>query len=470
MDGFKRRLKDSLQFRLSFSLALAILIVALVAGIFSFASAFDEAHDLQDDVLRQIATLLERVPPAPAELDALRQHPRGDEESRVIVQYVSDADLHRSGNVDTGAPLPIPAALSDGMHTLELRGESFRVLIDTLSDGRRIAIAQETGMRNEIARDSALRTLTPFLLLVPVLLVIVAKLVREMFRPIAALSAELDERESQALHPLAAQRVPVEIRPFVTAINRLLERIDAAMAAQRRFVADAAHELRSPLTALSLQAERLAEAPLSEPARERLGTLRRGIERGRVLLEQLLSLARAQAAPSAPEAAVSALDVYRSVLEDLLPLAEAKRIDLGVASERDAWLYVNRVDLLTLIKNLVDNAIRYTPDGGRVDLSIEDARGGVRLGVADSGPGIPAAERARVFDPFYRVLGTEQLGSGLGLSIVKAIAERLGATLDLTETDAARHRGLNIGVVLPARLERGQEPAEAQAAGARRRL
>lgn len=451
MDGFKRRLKDSLQLRLSVSLALVILGAALVAGVVSFGLAFDEAHELQDDVLRQIAALIERSPPSRAELAAARDSNSTNEETRVIVQYLDPGDMHGHGDIDHGAPMPIDMSLPDGMHTLQLDGESFRVMIVTLGNQQRLAIAQETGMRDEIARDSALRTLTPFLVLAPVLILLSIQLVRKMFRPIKTLSADLDARADQELHALEAQQVPVEIRPFVTAINRLLGRVGQSMATQRRFVADAAHELRSPLTAMSLQAERLAEAPMSTVAHERLRALRLGIERGRNLLEQLLSLARVQATQAdKPATQVSVLGVYRHVLEDLLPLAEARQIDIGVESERDARLAVNEIELFTMIKNLVDNAIRYTPAGGRVDLSIEQEAGDVRLAVTDSGPGIAQEERERVFDPFYRVLGTEQTGSGLGLSIVRTIAERLGARIELHDADAAQQRGLRVVVLIPA--------------------
>lgn len=443
MDGFKRRLNESVQFKLSFSLSLAILVIAVMAGIFSFVSAFDEAHELQDDMLRQVATLFERrhLPVA---------HPRddgrvkdSDEESRVIVQYLDDGNKV-AGDVDAGAPLPLPITLADGLHTLDVNGESFRVLIKTTSNGERIAVSQETGMRDEIARDSALRTLMPFLILVPVLLLIVADLVRKMFRPIASLSAEIDQRAEQELHPVEENHLPAEVRPFVVAINRLLARVDQSMETQRRFVADAAHELRSPLTALLLQAERLAEADMSVPARERLMTLRRGIERGRSLLDQLLTLAKAQAELDRPKASVSIQHVYRSVLEDLMALAEAKQIDIGVVGEQDAQVWVNELDLMVVVKNVVDNAIRYTPDAGRVDLSVNASDGRAVLKIQDSGPGIQVAERERVFDPFYRTPGSDQVGSGLGLSIVKAILERNGAEIQLGFSDEVDRSGLCI--------------------------
>ena len=188
---------------------------------------------------------------------------------------------------------------------------------------------------------------------------------------------------------------------------------------------------------------------MSDLARERLTTLRRGIERGRNLLDQLLTLAKAQAALDRPKSSVSVQHVYRRVLEDLMPLAEAKHIDIGVEGEQDAQLWVNELDVIAVVKNLVDNAIRYTPDGGRVDLSVTVGEGRAILRIQDSGPGIQVAERERVFDPFYRTLGSDQVGSGLGLSIVKAVTDRIGAEIQLGFADEVRHSGLYVCVLVP---------------------
>ncbi|WP_297843572.1 ATP-binding protein [Pseudomonas sp.] len=448
MDGFKKRLSESIQLRLSFSLSLAILIVAIAAGIFSFMSAFDEAHELQDDVLRQVASIYDRhhLPITPISKDSRPQD--ADAEFRVIVQYLADGSKTRRNDAD--APLPLASTLSDGLHTLDVSGEAFRVLVRTMASGERIALSQETSVRDEIARDSALRTLMPLLILVPILLLVVADLVRKIFRPIAALSSEIDQRAEQELHPVKESHLPVEIRPFVVAINRLLNRVAQSMETQRRFVADAAHELRTPLTALSLQAERLAEVHMSEQAQERLVMLRRGIERSRHLLDQLLTFAKAQATLDLARSSVSVLGLYRRVLEDLLPLAEAKHIDIGVEGDQDVWVSVHELDLITIIKNLVDNAIRYTPEGGKVDLSVDIESHRVQLHVKDSGPGIREEERMRVFDPFYRTLGSDQVGSGLGLSIVKTIADRMGAEVRLACSDEATQSGLCVSVVLMA--------------------
>lgn len=448
MDGFKKRLNESIQLKLSFSLSVAILVIAIVAGLFSFVSAFDEAHELQDDTLRQVAALFDgQHLPSPHLGDDGRAK-NSDEESRVVVQYlVEGGETIDPGGTDV--PLALPITLPDGLQTLDVGGEPFRVLVKTTVGGERIAVAQETGVRNEIARDSALRTLMPFLILVPILLLVVADLVRKLFRPIASLSAEIDQRAEQELHPIEESHLPVEVRPFGVAINRLLARVDVAMATQRRFVADAAHELRSPLTALSLQAERLADADISDLARERLKTLRQGIERGRKLLDQLLTLAKMESMLELPKSSVSVQHVYRLVLEDLMPLAEAKNIDIGIEGERDVQLWINELDLVALVKNLVDNAIRYTPEGGKVDISVAKEGSRAILRVQDTGPGIPPTERARVFDPFYRILGSNQVGSGLGLSIVKAISDRIGGVIQLGASELDYRTGLSVSVSVP---------------------
>lgn len=450
MDGFQRRLSASLQFKLSLMLSLAILVIAVAAGLFSFHAAYGEAHELQDDVLRQVAALLQRRGLSPDDPGAADQRRSDDEESRVIVQRLGQARTP-GRPLDAGGNLTLRGTLRDGLQNYTTGGEEFRLAVITTGAGVRWAVAQEAAFRDEIARDSALRAVMPFLVLVPILPLIVVLLVRSMFRPVAALSLEVDERSEQALHPIETAHVPDEVRPFVVAINRLLAKAGTAMEAQRRFVADAAHELRTPLTALSLQAERLAETPLSPPAVERLQALRQGIERGRGLLEQLLALARAQALNESPAAAVSVQATYRRVLEDLMPLAQAKRIDIGVEGSQDAWVKANEIDLLTLVKNLVDNAIRYAPEGGRVDLSVATTPDRqVVLRICDDGPGIPNEERSRVFDPFYRSVESTQVGSGLGLSIVKAIADRYGASVLLNFANEAQQSGLCVTVRLAA--------------------
>ena len=385
--------------------------------------------------------------PVPQGRDSVRATD-SDPESRVYVQLLS-APLSNGVDGFSKPLLALPQNLPDGMQTVRIGAEAYRVLIRTLGSGERLAVAQETAVRDEIARDSALRTLLPFLILIPVLMLVVAVLVRKIFKTVTDLSIEIDQRSEQGLHPIVPEPLPAEIRPFVAAINRLLGRVGQSMELQRRFVADAAHELRTPLTALSLQAEWLANTEMSANAHERLMTLRQGIERARALLDQLLTLARAQATTGMPGTTVSLRHVYRRVLEDLMPLAEEKGIDIGVVGDLDAYLFANEVDVTTLVKNLVDNAIRYTPPGGRVDLSLLSSNSVITLVIEDSGPGIPEAERERVFDPFYRILGSDEIGSGLGLSIVQTISARMGAEVNLGFASEQSRSGLRVMVTFP---------------------
>jgi two-component system, OmpR family, sensor kinase len=312
MDGLKERLRErlkySVQLRLSLWLSIAISASALAAGVYSYGGAFREANELQDDILRQVAALV-RQQPGFAQAFATRAK-GADPESALIVQPLSHEVQDRAG----GVALALPPLLKDGLQTVRVGATSYRVLINTLPDGQRIAVSQETRVRDEIARDSALRAVLPWLVLVPILLAIVARLVRKMLGPVTQLAREVDQRGEQELHPLPARNLASEIRPFVTAINSLLGRVSQAMEAQRRFLADAAHELRSPMTALSLQAERLEATEMSGQLRERVRTLRQGIERGRHLLDQLLDLARAQSGPVSPLQSVSLSAVCRRVL------------------------------------------------------------------------------------------------------------------------------------------------------------
>ncbi|GGF19013.1 two-component sensor histidine kinase [Aliidongia dinghuensis] len=434
----------SLQFRLSLWLSLTIIGVAVAAGVISFASAFDEAIELQDDQLRLTASLIGRhrfsVPPAEgpnmapdvtdiepeSRLVVLRQQPLG--------AWAPDGELPG-----------VDADLPDGLQTVTIAGVPWRLFVKTLDPGARILVGQQTAVRDEIARSSALRTVAPLLSLVLLLPLLAGYIVRNMLRPLKRMAAELEFRSERDWQDIADDGVPSEIRPFVVAIKRLLARVAQSLSAQRRFVADAAHELRTPLTALSLQAERLEEAAMSDEARERLAALRAGIRRTRALLDQLLTLARTQR-ETGETGPVSLDQVFRQVLEDLMPLAEAKRLDIGVVSRSDVVVQANEPDLMILVKNLVENAIRYTPEGGRIDLAVETTPGGTILRVDDTGPGIPPAERARVFDPFYRVLGSGEIGSGLGLSIVKTIADRLGASVALGQSNDG---GLRVTVTLP---------------------
>lgn len=447
MDGFQGRMTQSLQFRLSAWLCGTIAVIAVAAGMVSFLLTFQQALEVQDNQLRQMAALFDgQRLPAPS-VASRGEKLEGDPDSRVVVQWLRPAGSASSESA--GALSGLPANLSDGLHTLRLGETTWRVFVKTVAPGSRVAIGQRTEVRDEIAQDSAQHTLFLFLILIPVLLLVVGALIRGMFRPLKAAALDLNRRSEQDLREVADADLPSEVRPFVEAINRLLSRVGRSVAVQRRFVADAAHELRSPLTALSLQAEQLDAADMSTQARERLASMRHGMRRARNLLDQLLTLARVQDGSHENIQTVPMQRVFRKVLEDLMPLAEAKNIDVGVVGHQGAHVQAPEGDLQTLVKNLVDNAIRYTPRDGQINLSAEIHGRDVTVQVTDTGPGIAPQERERVFDAFYRVLGREEIGSGLGLSIVKTIADRLGAKISLAYANKSARSGLRVLVTFP---------------------
>lgn len=515
MDGEQAGLSQSLQFRLARAISLAVAAMATVAGILSFRATLHEVHEFQDEILEQAAELLgpesgQTIPSLPVQgclqtdddeegliIQRLPALPKGSQNGKDGKQpsttgtvtkdsLTNDKPSASSGSSDATRSsasrdkdddedddkarcLPLPATLKNGFHAFRHQNLEYRVYVHRLRDGSRIAVSQETRIRDQIARQSALYATLPLLLLVPVLLAVMLMLIRLMLRPLAELSRTVDARQEHDLKPLPKTGLPTELQPFVNAINGLLGRTSAAMESQRRFVADAAHELRSPLAALSLQAERLHAAPMSPEATERLETLQAGIRRSRHLLEQLLLLARAQnarwgqgqaaAAVASAPAVVAVLPVMRRVLEDLLPLADEKGLNLGISAapgvthdaEVDERIRVaaDEMALYTLLRNLVDNAIRYTPVGGQIDLWVDQRGTEVVMAVQDDGPGIPAEERARVVDPFYRVLGTGESGSGLGLSIVDTLVGNLKGRLRLDDAVGHAH-GLRAEVTLPA--------------------
>ncbi|MFP5406339.1 MAG: sensor histidine kinase [Gammaproteobacteria bacterium] len=240
------------------------------------------------------------------------------------------------------------------------------------------------------------------------------------------------------------------MRPLVTELNLLFGRVDAAFKAREDFVADAAHELRSPLAALKLQLQALQRAPNDGARSVAITRLGAGLERAARLVEQLLVLARQDAAAAAggPSEKIVLADLVRSALADAAPLAHVRQIDLALCEADEAPIDGHAEPLRTLIRNLLDNAFKYTPQGGRVHAFVRRHGAGVALVVEDSGPGIAAAERDRVFDRFYRVAASRDVsGSGLGLAIVKAIADRHGARLALG--DSEQLGGLRASVEFP---------------------
>jgi len=423
--------KRSLQRHLSLTLGSAIVITGLAAAVASFALGYAEAREFQDDMLRQIAALNAAGAAARWLPEAAPQSSRDirlkDPESRIMI-------IHLPGDT---RPDWLAADLRRGFHTLHAGAERLRVFVLDTPAGLRTVVSQPTDVRDEIAINSALHTLIPLLLLVPLLTVLIVRIVRRELAPITRLTRSLDEQAADRPRSIADDDLPEEIAPFVHAINRLLERVNHLLGQQRRFIADAAHELRSPLTALSIQAQNISRAESLTAARDRIPPLQEGIERARQLTEQLLNLARTQAGTGVGTTVNVSL-LARELIAELLPFADARKIDLGLDELVPLTIDGSPEVLRLIVKNALENSLKYTPEGGEVTLRLDADGHRAVIEVADNGPGILDAERERVFDSFYRVPGSGGDGSGLGLTIAREAAARLGGTVSLhTPPDGA---------------------------------
>jgi two-component system OmpR family sensor kinase len=448
MDGLKRKLSTSLQGRLSLWLSLTILLVAVCGCMLSFKAVYGEAEEFQDDELRQIAGLMEHQDlPADTVIvqDTEKSH---DSESQIFVQVLDTTPVEIIAKRHEHILLPVD--IPEGLQTFQATRFKWRLFVRRLPDGNRLVVGQRLDVRDEIARDSAIGTLLPSIILIPLLIVLINFLIHRMIKPVNRLTNELDSRSENDLHKLDDSHVPSEIQPFTASINQLLRRVEKSISDQRRFVADAAHELRSPLTALSLQAENLASIELPPAAQPRLAALQRGLIRSRLLLEQLLSLARSQTGTTLPAADLPVQELFHKTLEDLIPIAASRNQEISIEVVQGALFHGHEIDGLTLLKNLIGNAIQYTPPGGKIACFAQQDGAALCIRIEDSGPGIAEADRERVFDPFYRVPGSTEIGSGLGLAIVRTIVERMHGSiaLDNIEQDG-QIKGLRVTMTLP---------------------
>jgi two-component system OmpR family sensor kinase len=430
----------SLRGRLFAGLTAIILLTGIAGGLFAYHWAFDEAIEMQDSVLIQIAGLVQS-----GGFTGGRELHGVDEDAEVWLIEQSATPPNDNDELKLWS-------LKDGLALATRKGQPIRVLLRTRPDGTRFAVAQHSSVRDEIASDMAFRTVLPIAALIPCLLLVTAIVIARSLRPMVRLADDLDGRRADDMTSLPAAQMPSELHPFIASINGLLQRMRLLMDQQRRFVADAAHELRTPITALSLQAENLDSVDLTAGARDRVAVLQHGIRRTKHLLEQLLELARQEAGPSdGVTMPLVALDgVAKEVVADALPEAANRGIDLGFARVESVAIRGEAVMFAALVRNLLDNALRFTPQGGRIDACVYRDGAAAILQIKDTGPGVSPDEIGRIFEPFFRGQHPEGDGIGLGLSIVKRIVDRLGGSIDAANVTEAGRTGLRVVVKLPA--------------------
>ncbi|MEG2155506.1 MAG: ATP-binding protein [Burkholderiaceae bacterium] len=431
----------SIRRRLLFTLLGALLAAGLGAAIGTFFSAQLEIDSLLDGELQQVALSLRDH----ASIDLNRLQRAGESpEHRVLVQ-ITDPINNR---IYLSRPAPaLPLAEGPGYSTISHAGARWRMFSVAAGD-QFIQVAQPTALRTELAVAAAWRILLPVLILLPFLGVAVWIMVGQGLAPLNRVAQAVRRRSPTSLEPLPTRHLPEELEPLAGALNDLLGRLGQSFDAQRRFAADAAHELRTPLTALTLQIQLAERAATPEDRARSFTRLKEGVKRATRLVQQLLTMARLD--PDAADKPTERVDLDRlaaSVADELHPLADQKHITISTQLAPAAVLGAEDA-LRLLANNLVDNAIRYTPEGGRIELRVRQEDGQSVLEVADNGPGVAPEERGRVFDRFYRAMGTAAPGSGLGLAIVHQVAAMHGGFALLT--DGLDGRGVTLRVVMPA--------------------
>lgn len=417
-------MRNSLKHQLNWQILGFASLFSVLATLISGWLAFEEGRDLQDSLLVHISNIVDAHTVGRPQLGG-----DIDPDERIIYQRL----VSNEPQANTGNSLPIPTALPSGFHVLQFNNITWRVYIFKPQNAEyRYAISQQTEFRDEIARNSAIQTLVPILALTPLLMLLINYLINRNIQPINDLAKSLGSSHQSQIIDISNTVIPTELVPFIESINSLLSRLNRSIYKHRRFVSDAAHAMRTPITGLKLMSENLHQARTPEENLQRAVLLQKGINRTERLVQNLLNLARLQNTTAQKTSTVDLLNITHSVIEQLYPLAEAKQIDLGLLRKESIIVQDQSDSLFILVFNAIDNAIRYTPTGGRVDISIYSNDTHAIFDVSDTGIGMSEDVLTNAFEPFYRQEQNTQGGTGLGLAISAEIATLLNGSIALS--------------------------------------
>ncbi len=439
----------SLRRRLLLLLLSSIALLWVGTAAISFAAARHEIGELFDAQLAQSAQVIMAQAQYQLEQVATEVEEFQHRYEQKLAFQIWDARgrlLLRTAN----APMVRMSDSDAGFSDTVIGGAVFRVFSRWERDGRfLIQVGQSEEIRDELASDIVLILLTPVLFGFPVLALLIWASVGRSLAPLDQTTREVGNRAPGNLTPIGSAQAPAEIRPLINALNDLFLRLQEAFESERRFTADAAHELRTPLAALKTHCQVALRASAEPERRRALNQVINGVERAAQVVHQLLTLARVD--PESALAGFAPVDLHalaEKVLSDFGSQAVERRIELALEEGAGPRVSGDPGTLGVLLSNLVDNALRYTPEGGAVSVRALLLDGAPVLEVQDTGPGIPPDQRSRVFERFYRLPGSEQQGSGLGLSIARRVAELHRAEIQLG--DGAEGRGLRVRVRFPA--------------------
>jgi len=421
----------SLKQRLLAQALTTVVMVWVAAVTVTYFDARNELNEVLDAHLAQAAVLL--VAQTSHEIDEIEtEHAASPHKysPRIAFQVWEGGKELRIHSVN--APAQPLATIEQGFSDSVIDGQGWRVYSSWDGSGEYlIHVAERADVRDQLASTIARNLLQPVLISLPLLAILLWLAVAHGLRPLVRLTREVEQREPDNLAPLDAGAVPREVVPLIERLNRLFTRIAASMQKERRFTADAAHELRTPVAAIKAQAQVAQAASSKEERMHALDNAILGCDRASHLIEQLLTLSRVDTLEGGVTEPCQLKTIAAEVIASLAPAALEKDVRLELLADIEASLLGNPVLLRVLLRNLLDNSIKHTPSGTTVKVSIASEAGKLSLSVSDDGPGIPQQELEKVSERFYRPLGTQSSGSGLGLSIVKRIAEVHDASLQI---------------------------------------
>ncbi len=442
----------SIRKRLLIWLLSALVLASATGGYAIYERTLSGVNRMQDYALEQIAYSMEHSNMfVPANFGEEAGSDRDDDQGEGDsdgdgFQFVGQVwDGSGKPILSSSAMSPLPRFDVEGLATVEWQKRRWRVF-DLKFKGKTIQVGQPVSVRSDAAAEISGNALFPTAILIPVLGMLIWIGVSYGLRPLNQVASDIETRNADSMQPISLNGLPPEMVFMVSALNKLLARLSNAFELQKNFIADAAHQLRTPLTALHLQVEIVSKSESRADMLEAIASLKQGISRSSHLVEQLLTLARHQQVRK-PFQSVDLYELSKSVICDIAPLAVAKDIDLGLDGSGSVVVDGNEEALRILLANLVDNAIRYIPEAGRIDVRVESGESAAVLEVRDNGPGIPEEERERVFDRFCRGHGNKEMGSGLGLSIVRNVIEMHDASISLQ--DAREGTGLLVHIEFP---------------------
>lgn len=429
----------SIRSRLLLTLMPAAIGIWLLSAVTSYFDTRNQVENLLDSQLETSGKILLGLSLHELKEDRLFNAQRTQSLEDTITQDLWEHDQENQKKIafqvwinrtklalrSNNAPTEVMTRNHEGFSNVIFDNKAWRVYSAHAGEGEiRVHIGEELSIRENITQTIVIKTLGPLFLSLPILALVLWFGISYGMTPLSKIAREIISRRPSELSPLTDDIVPKEAKPLTDAINHLFARLKAAFDSERRFTADAAHELRTPMAALKTHAELALQARDDEHRQHALRQIVRGVNRATHLVEQLLTLARLD--PDTGLAKARRFDLFivaENVISDEAPIAIEREIEISLTGTRGKFIFGNYDAIAVLTRNLVDNAIRYTPEGGEVEVNIGREENKIILSVADSGPGIPEEERDRVFQRFYRQLGTKSPGSGLGLSIVSRIAD-----------------------------------------------